>query len=76
LEEIANVWKRECDELRKFADLEREAFQSVIDEITNDVTKTNEIVSSLNEKVGSLQSEKVFLCFFDDLSLVEFYLFP
>lgn len=59
LEEIALVWKRECEELRKFADLEREAFQSVIDEISQELTSKEEIVNTLNERVGSLESAQV-----------------
>lgn len=45
--------------MRKFADLEREAFQCVIDEMAQDMTNKEDLVTNLNEKVAYLLSEQV-----------------
>jgi division protein CdvB (Snf7/Vps24/ESCRT-III family) len=63
LKEIANAWRKECEELRKFAELEREAFQSVIDEVTLDLSKKDERVQILGNQVLSLECEQVFSIF-------------
>jgi division protein CdvB (Snf7/Vps24/ESCRT-III family) len=63
LKEIANAWRKECEELRKFAELEREAFQSVIDEVTLDLSKKDERVQILGNQVLSLECEQVLSIF-------------
>lgn len=52
------IWKKECLELRKFAELERDAFQSIIDEMGGEISKKDDQIHELEDhinKFGDLQ---------------------
>ena len=73
LEEIALIWQRESQDLRNFTEIERETFQSTINEMIEELNQKNQRIQQLNEKIERYEQEKVSFRFFPLSSYLPFF---